>query len=120
MASTTGPAVTKKIKTEIARDNQIIAMPANGAVDPAANAAKLNKTSAGAYTLVAPIIEGGLLTITSDTAFAHVVTATGLIQDGTGAAKNTMTFPAFAGASIMLIGCGTKWNVISKNAVTVA
>jgi hypothetical protein len=98
---------------------------ADGAVSPSAGYAVLTKGSAGAYTLAAPPAagsadEGTALEITAGTAFAHVVTATGLIQDGvTGGAKTTMTFAAFVGASIMLRGYNAKWHVIAKNLVTI-
>lgn len=89
--------------------------------------AVLNKAgSAGTtYTLAAAPAsgsddEGMAIEITAGTAFAHVVTATGLIQDGvTGGAKTTMTFGAFLGSSIKLRGWAGKWHVISKNVVTI-
>lgn len=85
--------------------------------------AVLTKTSAGAYTLAAPDIgaNGTPLVITAGTAFAHVVTATNLIQDGvTGGAKDTLTFAAFVGSSIHLIAYNETWYVVAKNLVTVA
>lgn len=85
--------------------------------------AVLTKTSAGAYTLAAPAIgaNGQQLVITAGTAFAHVVTATNLIQDGvTGGAKDTLTFAAFVGASIHLVAYNQTWYVVAKNLVTVA
>ena len=96
---------------------------ADGAIATSGNVAVLTKGSAGAYTLAAPIAaqEGMEITIVSQTAFAHVVTATGLINDGvTGGSKNTMTFAAFAGAAITLVANNLKWAVVSKNVVTVA
>ena len=55
------------------------------------------------------------------TAFAHVITAADLIDDGvTGGAKDTMTFAAFAGAAIELEAVNLKWAVVAKNVVTVA
>ena len=94
---------------------------ADGAIAPVAGIAVLTKGSAGAYTLAAPTVEGDRLCITSASAFAHVVTATDLVHDGvTGGAKDTMTFAAFAGASIDLVGYDGKWHVVAKNVVTVA
>lgn len=98
---------------------------ADGAITVGQGIAVLSKSaSAGAYTLAAPVDvtdDGKTLILTSTTARAHVVTATGLIQDGvTGGAKNTATFAAFAGASITLMAIGAKWHVLSKNVVTVA
>jgi hypothetical protein len=107
--------VRRKVATVYAADGAV-------SIDPALLHV-LTKTSAGAYTLAAPSAaqEGVQLLITAGTAFAHVVTATGLIQDGvTGGAKNTMTFGAFVGSSIHLIAYNLKWHVIAKNVVTIA
>jgi hypothetical protein len=102
----------------------ITAYSSNGALSKSAGVAKLSKAGVGAYTLAAPtdVTDDGLiLIITSTTANAHVVTATGLIEDGvTGGSKNTATFAAFAGASITLMALGAKWHVLSSNNVTVA
>jgi len=77
----------------------------------------LTKGSALATTtLGAPSkAQNGLrLTITSQTAYAHVITATSLISDGvTGGAKSTLTFGAFVGASIVLVADNGLWNVVS-------
>lgn len=103
----------------------ITAYASDGAVAVSPHFAVLTKTSAGAYTLAAAPAsgsadEGMAIEITAGTAFAHVVTATGLIQDGvTGGAKTTLTFGAFLGASIKLRGWAGKWHVISKNVVTI-
>jgi hypothetical protein len=82
----------------------------------------ITKGSIAAIILKAPNVlqAGTIINITSATAFAHVVTATGLLQDGvTGGAKNTATFPAFAGASITLVASQQKWNVLGLKVVTV-
>jgi hypothetical protein len=82
----------------------------------------LTKGSAAAIKLLAPSIaqSGTILTITTGSAFAHVVTATGLIQDGvTGGAKSTITFGAFIGASISLVASRQKWNVLGINVAPV-
>jgi hypothetical protein len=65
----------------------------------------LTKGSAAAITLAAPTAAqaGTQITIIAGSAYAHVVTATGLLNDGvTGGAKNTATFAAFVGASLTL------------------
>jgi hypothetical protein len=101
----------------------VVAYAADGAIAPTAGTAKLTKAGVGAYTLAAPtaLQEGTYLTIINNTANAHVVTATGLLDDGvTGGSKNTATFAAFAGAAITLCAIGLKWSVVSKNVVTVA
>jgi hypothetical protein len=95
----------------------------DGAITPTVGVATLTKATAGAYTLAAPTAaqDGMVLIITSRTAAAHVVTATGLLEDGvTGGAKNTATFAAFVGASCMLIAINLKWHTVSLKAVTVA
>lgn len=96
---------------------------ADGAISTTGAVAKLTSTDAGAYTLAAPTAaqEGQELVIVSGTAFAHVITATNLLDDGvTGGAKDTATFAAFVGASITLIAADLKWIVVSKNLVTIA
>lgn len=95
----------------------------DGAIAIANGTALLTKGSAGAYTLAAPTAAqaGTRLRIISQTAFAHVITATNLIDDGvTGGAKDTATFAAFAGAAIELEAVNLKWAVVGKNVVTVA
>lgn len=93
---------------------------ADGAIAGSGGTHYLTKTSNGAYTLAAPAADGILLMIVSRSAFAHVVTATGLLDDGvTGGSKNTATFAAFVGASATFMSGGNKWNVIALKGVTV-
>jgi D-ribose pyranose/furanose isomerase RbsD len=83
----------------------------------------LTKGSAGAYTLAAPTaaMNGKELIIVAGTAFAHVITATNLLDDGvTGGAKDTATFAAFVGSGIHLMAYNLKWCVVAKNLVTIA
>jgi hypothetical protein len=88
----------------------------DGAIDVRSHTAILTKGSAGAYTLAAPTADGIVITITAGTAFAHVVTMTGLLQDGvTGGAKNTWTSAAFVGSSATFVAYSGKWNLVSKN-----
>lgn len=103
---------------------RVTAYAADGAISIPAGwgLAVLTKAGVGAYTLAAPTAaqEGTELVITAGSANAHVVTATGLIDDGvTGGGKNTMTFGAFVGASIILYAYNLHWIVASKNIVTV-
>lgn len=105
--------------------SRVTAYPADGAITIPTGwgLASLTKGSIGAYTLAAPTAaqEGTELVITAGSAFAHVVTATGLLQDGvTGGGKNTLTFAAFVGASVILYAVNLQWYVASKNLVTVA
>lgn len=101
--------------------NSEITYAVDGAISVDSGLKRLTKATAGAYTLAAPSADGQRIVIFSDSAAAHVVTATNLIHDGvTGGAKDTMTFAAFHGASIELIGRGGLWYVVSKNVVTIA
>lgn len=95
---------------------------ASGALTIQAGSVYVTKAGVAALTLAAPTAAqaGTRITIISNTANAHTLTAAGLIDDGvTGGSKTTATFAAFAGASIILEAYGLKWNVISKNAVTI-
>lgn len=97
---------------------------ADGAITIVSGLKVLSKTSAAAMTLAAPVAgvdDGTQLIITAGTAFAHVVTATGLIHDGvTGGAKNTWTSAAFVGSSIHLVAYNALWHVVAKNLGTIA
>jgi len=78
------------------------------------------KGSSSTHTLAAPAVLGTTLTLVAGSAQAHVITATGLIDDGvTGGSKTTITLASFIGASIVLraVQAG-KWAVLAKNAVT--
>ena len=95
----------------------------DGAITVASGEVVITKGSAAALTLAAPTTAMNYqrLVISSSTAFAHVVTATDLLEDGvTGGAKDTATFGAFAGASLELMAYGGKWLVLNKNVVTIA
>lgn len=95
----------------------------NGAITVFNGINKITKGSIGAYTLAAPTAaqEGMTFTVTNKTAFAHVITASSLINKGTtGGPFSTLTWPAFVGASITLTACNLLWNVVSNNAVVIA
>ena len=82
----------------------------------------LAKASAGAYTLGAPSValSGMELVLTSTTAAAHVVTATGLYQTGVaGSPFSVATFPAQIGASVRLSAQNGYWNVIAVQGAVV-
>lgn len=103
--------------------NPVTAYAASGALALVGGTATLTKAGVAAMTLAAPTVaqEGLILNVVSQTANAHTITATGLIDDGvTGGSKTTATFAAFAGASITLMASNLKWAVIAKNAVTVS
>lgn len=74
----------------------------------------INKATAAAIILPAPGLpdNGVTLVFTSNTAAAHVITATSLIQDGsTSVPKSTATFTAAKGATIVLVAENGFWNV---------
>lgn len=95
----------------------------DGAITIVPGIVVLTKGSAAAITLAASAAGtlGTRITIVAGSAFAHVVTATGLVDDGiTGGSKTTLTFGAFVGSSITLIAAQSgKWAVESKNVVTI-
>lgn len=96
---------------------------ADGAVLPrVAQTYVITKAGVAVLTLAAPtatVDDSKVIVITSNTANAHTLTATGLFQTGT-ATVNLATFAAFAGASITLMAYQGKWNVISVNAVVLS
>lgn len=82
----------------------------------------ITKGSACLFTFVAPSTaqDGETVVFTSDTAFAHVMTATTLLADAvSGSPHTTATFAAFKGASITLQAQAGLWNVISTTGVTI-
>lgn len=90
-----------------------IAVPIEGATY-----AFLAATSAGAYTLGAPslALNGIEITITSQTAFAHVVVATGLyFPSSVTGPLSTATFPANVSATMQLVAQNGFWNVINSS-----
>lgn len=94
------------------QQSEVIAVPIE-----AVTYAYLAPTSAGAYTLGAPslALNGIELTITNQTAFASVVTATGLFNTGGAGPFSTATFPAQIGASIQLLAQNGAWNVLNSS-----
>ena len=106
-----GPAGTARVP---------IAITASGAV-PVRPGADYAITNAGitALTLAAPLAtdNGTAITITSTTAFAHTLTATGLLQTGS-AAVNAATFAAFAGATLTLKAYNLHWIAYSEVGIT--
>jgi hypothetical protein len=99
----------------------VLTLSADGAINPHQSATYVvTKASAAALTLAAPTAttdDGVTITVTSNTAAAHVITATGLLQTGS-ASVNTATFAAQKGASITLMAYQGKWNVLNSTAIT--
>jgi len=83
----------------------------------------ITKATAAAITLPAPSTaqDGLMVTFTSLTAAAHVITATNLINNGvTGSPHDTATLAAFAGSGCVFKAQGGLWNLVSSVVVTVA
>lgn len=99
----------------------LVALTTNGAIDPHQTQNYIiTKAGVLADTLAAPtatVDDGVTITITSNTAFAHTVTATGLFQTG-GTAVNVATFAAHPGASFTIQAYQGLWNILAANAVT--
>lgn len=79
-------------------------------------------TTAGvdAMTLAAPTAttdDGIEITVTSNTANAHTITTSGLLQTGT-ASVNVATFAAQKGAGVTLMAYQGKWNVLASVGIT--
>lgn len=93
---------------------------ASGAVPVAAGENVITDAGAAALTLAAPVVgtqDGLMLNIESATAFAHTLTATGLLQTGT-ASVNVATFAAQPGAGLMLMAYNGKWIVKASVGIT--
>lgn len=83
----------------------------------------INKLTAAAVILTAPTLadQGVMLTFTSNTPAAHVITATNLFMDGTGTLPHsTATFNAKQGATLTVVAENGFWNVVSNNFVTIS
>jgi hypothetical protein len=97
------------------------AISANGAIPPhVGHTYVITKAGVAALTLAAPTAttdDGIEITVTSNTANAHTVTATGLFQCGT-AAVNLATFAAQAGAGFTAMAYQGKWNILSSVGIT--
>jgi hypothetical protein len=93
----------------------------DGAVNPfIASTNYITKAGSANLTLAAPIAtvqDGNIIRINSTTAFAHVLSAIGLLQTGT-AAVNYVTFSAYPGSSVTLQAYQGKWIVIGYNQVS--
>lgn len=73
------------------------------------------------YTLAAPVdvTDDGLeMIITTGTAYAHVITATNLVQDGTTGNHTTITFTAYIGSTVHLVAYNALWFVVATSGIT--
>lgn len=108
------PQAGTLITTDFAEDVPISIGQDSTIVPAGANAVyNINKASACAITLSAPSLadNGVSLVFTSNTAFAHTITATGLIQDGSGNTRNTATFAANRGNTVVLVVENGSYNI---------
>lgn len=93
----------------------------DGAISPSTPATYvITKAGVLAATLGAPATadNGKVITITSATANAHTLTATGLLQTGAGANANLATFAAQPGAGLTLMAYNAKWYVLAAVGIT--
>lgn len=117
--------LTQGQRRQVSRNTRpsLVVYTADGAIAVEQHNAILSKTSAIAATLAAPTAddEGIRIQFSAGTAFAHVVTATGLLDDGvTGGAKNTITLGAFVGASCEVMAYNLHWIVTNLKVATIA
>lgn len=108
--------------TQLSPANVLITLAgATDAIPPHGTASYVvNKAGVDAMTLAAPTAttdDGKVILVTSNTANAHTITATGLLQTGT-ASVNVATFAAQKGAGVQLIAYQGKWNVVSSVGIT--
>ena len=93
----------------------------DGAIPPSTPATYVvTKAGVAALTLAAPVAgtdDGKVIMVTSNTANAHTITATGLLQTGT-ASVNVATFAAQKGAGVTLMAYQGKWNVLGSVGIT--
>jgi len=109
---TGGTSTHKYVVTEVAAD---------GAITISPGVVAITKTSAAAVSVAAPseAQDGTVMTITSMTDFAHVITFTGSkFIKGAATAYNTVTFDAYKGASVRVIACNGYWVQNAANSVT--
>jgi hypothetical protein len=117
---TAGPVVATTL-TSVGTIDILAALAVNGAIPPSIPATYvITKAGVLADTLAAPVVttdDGKVIIITSNTANAHTITATGLLQCGT-AAVNVATFAAQAGAGLTIMAYQGKWNVLGSVGIT--
>lgn len=120
-----GPVSGATITVDLAQDNAVT-VGQDGAIPVPTQGntiVNINKATAATLTLAAPpvSINAVELIVTSNTAAAHVVTATSLLQDGVaGSPHSTATFAALKGASMMLRAENGLWNVTALQNVTIS
>lgn len=99
---------------------QLQLLTTNGALPVVTGNYVVTKAGVLADTLAAPTAgsqDGVIIQISSTTANAHTLTATGLFQCGT-SSVNLATFAAQAGAGLVLMSYNGKWIVLSSVGIT--
>lgn len=78
-------------------------------------------TGIDAMTLKAPTAgadDGVMIAIYSNSAEAHTLTATGLLQTGQSGKTGVLTFGAYAGSGVVLRAYNAKWQVLYGQSLT--
>jgi hypothetical protein len=121
LAAATVPAGVSIIDNRNGMKPELLTQAASGAVSPHKAATYVvTKAGVAALTLAAPTAgtdDGLIITVTSNTAYAHTLTATNLLQTGT-TYVSVATFAAHPGAGVVLMAYQGLWNVISATAIT--
>ena len=120
-----GPVPTAVTAQNDPSDDLVVSIGQDSTITPTTGntAYNINKATACNITLLAPSLmaNGVNVAFTSQTAAAHVITATALINDGTsGSPHTTATFAAQKGATISLVAENGFWNVAALQNVTVS
>jgi hypothetical protein len=98
-------------------ENGVIPVPVRNTVYVLTKATALASTT---FAAPAKDQDGLRVTFTSQTAAAHVITATGLWGDGaSGSPEDTATWDAFIGASLSVVANNGLWNIVSAVGVTI-
>ncbi len=99
----------------------LVVLSADGAVSQhAPETYVITKVGVCALTLAAPTAgtdDGVMLEFTSDTANAHTLTATGLLDTGS-VSVNVATWAAQKGASLRLMAYNGRWKTMSQVGIT--
>ncbi len=109
----------------VSNNRKVTVLTANGAIALESGIVILEKGSAAAMTLAAPVINGNKLdgieiTILAGTSFAHVVTGANLFWAGaTGGPFDKITTAAFIGSGATVVSRNGLWLVISNVIATV-
>lgn len=113
---------TYEVTTQNPWEPDLVTMSVNGAIaiPNRDTTVLLDKAGVAAMTLAAPtkdLDNNFKLLVTSNTAQAHTVTATGLFSTGT-ASVNLATFAAQKGSGFVVVPMQGLWNVVSSVGIT--